>query len=107
MGNLPSPRVIVVYVMPEWNKTLQSLHLFCNAGCLVHACILPDITTYAQSYGHILLESQSLWAPKVKAAYDFVVSNYRTGDHVVWVPVDKPQLLPTYHLSIGLGYPTR
>ncbi|KAF8597652.1 hypothetical protein BDV93DRAFT_527247 [Ceratobasidium sp. AG-I] len=30
-----------------------------------------------------LLKRKSHWAPKVKAGYDFVVENYRAGDHVV------------------------
>ncbi|KAF8594335.1 hypothetical protein BDV93DRAFT_529365 [Ceratobasidium sp. AG-I] len=71
-------RVILVFVYTGWQGNLDPEY-FSEAGCLVHRCKLPAVPS--SFLGRMLKRNSP--APAVKAAYEFVVGNYRTGDDVV------------------------
>ncbi|KAF8594456.1 hypothetical protein BDV93DRAFT_529303 [Ceratobasidium sp. AG-I] len=79
MDVVDAPRKIVVLF-----KTRLSDHhtgILLRARCLVHECILP----YAShpSFVHRIFGRGKPYASEIKAAYEFIVKNYRVGDQIL------------------------
>lgn len=80
MDTIPPPKAIVVQMCPVgWFRYCPQELI--RAGCLAHQCKLSS--SPRPSFAQRLFKRPDKCTPELKEAYEFVLRNYRAGDHVL------------------------